>query len=107
VKDITIPLTFKVGTLDEIGMGGFKTGWVSAEQDGTKYEITSGAGLGNARLEASARRDGKSVYASADIRTVADQLWPQLAQELIAQVLSGGESPDPQTGGESPEPKGE
>lgn len=81
-EKITIPVEFEIGSLEEIGYVGFKQQWVSAERDGIKYEVSSGAGLGNAHLEGSATRGSEHVYAKADITPLASALWDALTAEL-------------------------
>ena len=34
---ITLEIEFEIGTLEEIGLGGFKAGWVDGEKDGRTY----------------------------------------------------------------------
>jgi hypothetical protein len=79
-RQVTVEITFDVGTLDEIGLGGLKVGWADAERDGREYSLTAGAGVGSSLLEASVRgpEDKPPVYAQADIRTMVRALWRQL-----------------------------
>lgn len=67
MREVVIPVTFKIGDLSEIGIGGFKTGWVDAEEDGTRFSLTSGAGR---------------VYAMANITEVATALWNEMRNDL-------------------------
>ena len=85
---ITLEIEFEIGTLEEIGLGGFKAGWVDGEKDGRTYALTSGAGLGSELLEAHARDGERSVYARADVRVLAGQLFRELDKALDA---GGGE----------------
>ena len=91
-RQVTVQLTFDVGTLDDIGLGGFKIGWVDAEQDGREYSLAAGAGCGSSLLEASVRGpDGQpSVYAMADIRTLVSALWPQM-EAIQAELAAAAE----------------
>jgi hypothetical protein len=81
-EEITLEITFKVGSLEEIGLGGFKQPWIDAERDGREFDLTCGAGVGNPYLEASARAGGDAVYARADISELAPKLWDALAGRL-------------------------
>ena len=73
---VTLEITFEIGTIDDVGFGGFKVGWLDAEEDGCQYDLTAGAGVGSPLVEASVRADGKpSVYARADIRDLTRRLW--------------------------------
>ena len=89
MKKIKIEMEFTVGTLDEIGMGGFKVPWVDAEQDGRVFTITSGAGVGSPLLEASVTEGGHWVHAKASMAEFAPKVFDMLAAELDAQA--GGE----------------
>jgi hypothetical protein len=83
MREVTLAVTFKVGTIQEIGLGGFKVGWFDATtEDGTELSLTAGAGFGNPLLEASASRGGKHVYASTDMRKVAEAIFDELQGEL-------------------------
>jgi hypothetical protein len=84
---VTIPVTFDVGTLEDMGLGGFKVVWLDVEADDREFSLTAGAGCGSPYLEASVTGGGQpSVYARADIRLLAQELWNQLrlAQEAAA-----------------------
>jgi hypothetical protein len=78
-RQVTIPVTFDVGALEDIGLGGFKVSWLDAEQDGRTYSLTAGAGVGSPYLEASVTGGGQpGAYARADIRKLASVLWDAL-----------------------------
>ena len=95
---VTIPVTFEAGTLDDIGLGGFKVGWIDAEQSGREYSLTAGAGVGSPYLEASvAGPDGQpSVYARADIREAVTALWREMEiiQRRLAAAADGVPAPE-------------
>lgn len=80
-RRVTLEITFDVGTLEDLGLGGFKTGWLGSEQDGRAYSLTAGAGVGSSLLEASVSgpEGSPSVYARTDIRTLVSSLWHQMA----------------------------
>ena len=92
-RTVTIPLTITVGTLEDIGLGGFKVGWLASEKDGRAYSLTAGAGVGSVYLEASVTgpEDQPSVYAQADIRPFTRELWGRL--EAIQDELAAAEAP--------------
>ena len=81
-RKVTLQITFEVGTLEDIGLGGFKVGWLNAEQDGRELTVTAGAGVGSPYLEASVTGpEGQpSVYARTDIRTLTEDLWTAMRQ---------------------------
>jgi hypothetical protein len=81
---VRLHLDWHVGALTDIGIGGLKMEWLTAEDDqtGISYDLTSGAGLMNPHLEASARRDGHGVYARADIRPLTRTLFDYLERRL-------------------------
>jgi hypothetical protein len=85
MREVTIPVTFKIGTIEELGYGGFKTTWLESDHAGAKFDLTSGAGVGSPLLEGSARRDGTSVYAQADIQPLGQVLFGELERELNRQ----------------------
>jgi hypothetical protein len=98
-EKVTLKIEFTVGTLREIGLGGFRIGWLDAENDGLELSLTCGAGMGNGLLEASCNAaSGKSegLYARADIRPLAEALFTELGKRFRAR-----ESGDPGTRGES------
>lgn len=95
MKKIKVELEFEVGTLAEVGIGGFKVSWVDSEHEGRDYSLTAGAGCGSSLLEASViAPDAESIYARADIRELAKVLWPQLAreQDAVAAEIAQSES---------------
>lgn len=96
-RQVTIPVTFMVGSLDDIGLGGFKVGWLDAEQDGRAYSLTAGAGVGSPYLEGSLHGpDGQpAVYAQADIRALASALWDALRQAQSDLAVPDGMPQDP------------
>jgi hypothetical protein len=81
-RQVTLEITFDVGALEDIGLGGFKTGWLDTEQDDREFSLTAGAGCGSPYLEAHVSGGGQpAVYAQADIRTLTGQLWDALREE--------------------------
>jgi hypothetical protein len=90
-RKVTLEITFDVGTLEEIGLGGFKAGWLDSERDGREYSLTAGAGVGSPYLEASVRGPGgqPSVYAQADIRTLVSSLWHQMETIQAGMTAAG------------------
>lgn len=102
-RRVTVEITFDVGTLEDIGLGGFKVGWLGSKQDGREYDLTAGVGVGSSLLEASVRgpEGSPSVYAQADIRAMVSALWRQMeaiqgemaAAKPAGKVCIGCESP--------------
>lgn len=86
---VTLSVEFEVGTLDDLGLGGFKTSWLDSERDGRDYSLTAGAGVGSPYLEAYVSGgDLPAVYARADIQTLTRRLWDALharSQEMAAE----------------------
>jgi hypothetical protein len=82
METVKLEIEFDIGSIEELGFGGFKVGWLDAEQDGTKYSLTSGAGCGNGLLEASVSKEGNHLYAKSDIRTLAQKLFEVLEDRL-------------------------
>ena len=91
METIKIEVEFRVGTLEEIGLGGLHVNWVSVNRtlsDGNggteeiEYELTAGAGVGNPLLDASARVGGKSLYARASVTGLCADLFDELTARL-------------------------
>lgn len=79
---VIIHMELRIGSIKEIGMGGLKQGWVSAERNGLQLSITSGAGLGNGYLEATIDDGKDSLYAQADIQQFGALIWDAMIDEL-------------------------
>lgn len=80
---LTVEIEFDIGTLEELGYGGFKQPWIDATgPQGGEFSLTAGAGVGNSLLEASACIDGRHLYAKADIRPVANAIFAALEAAL-------------------------
>ena len=95
-RKVTVELTFDVGTLDDLGYGGFKQTWIDAQKpDGTELSLTCGAGLGSPLIEASVTGpDGApDIYARVDIRAMVTQLWQEM-ERLRLEHTSTQEAPD-------------
>ena len=87
MQEIEITLKVKIGTLQEIGMGGFKHGWLNAERDGREFSLTCGAGCGTSFIEGFINAPGKpSLCAQTSIRPFATELFSalQAAQDEAA-----------------------
>lgn len=91
MREVTIPVTFRIGTIGEIGLGGLKVLWVSSEtDDGTEYSLFSGAGVGSSLMEGAIKRSGKYLHAEASIRGLAEELFNHLRTALAEQEAAGG-----------------
>jgi hypothetical protein len=91
--EVTLPITFKIGTGEEVGLGGFKVPWVDADDPRNPerhFGLTAGAGVGSSLLEASVtdESDGKPryLYAKARINDLATALFDALAEALDSRV---------------------
>jgi hypothetical protein len=80
---VIIHLELDIGTVNELGLGGLKQGWVDSTDDrDRKLSITAGAGVGSPLLEASIT-DGKDhLYARADIHQFGSLIFRALTEEL-------------------------
>lgn len=81
-RKIKIEIEFEIGTLEQIGYGGFKQSWIDSELDGREYSLTSGAGLGNSLLEASVTEGKRGMYAKASIIPLATSIFNALTAAL-------------------------
>jgi hypothetical protein len=82
MKTVKVELEFEVGTIKEIGYGGYKVPWIDATSGDKQFDLTAGAGVGSSLLEASVREEGKpSIYAIADIQPLAKSIWNVLRDE--------------------------
>jgi hypothetical protein len=87
MRKVTIPVTFDVGTIEEVYGKSFtlKVGWFDTEaEDGTELSMAAGAGVGSPYMEGSAHRDKSYVWARADMRPVAEALFNELRADLEA-----------------------
>jgi hypothetical protein len=90
-RKVIIPVEFEIGTLEQIGYGGFKVTWVSSEtDDGTEYDLTAGAGVGSDLIEASVKRGDVYVWAKASVRPLTTELWNQMRTDLNRLIEEGG-----------------
>lgn len=68
-----------------VGMGGgFRQEWLSGEGNGIKFQLDSGAGLGNPLFTLSIQRKGKSYDYTADIRPMVKNLLSEIVATLEA-----------------------
>ena len=81
-REITLTVTFKIGTLAQIGMSGLKQSRADAGQDGREYSLTCGAGLGSSLLEAGITEGKRSLYARASISPLASDIFDALKPAL-------------------------
>lgn len=81
-RELTLTITFKIGTLAQIGLGGLKQPWIDAKRDGREYDLTCGAGLGSSHLEAHVRDGKRNLYARASIKPLATDLFNALNSAL-------------------------
>lgn len=85
-EKITFELEFDFGTLEELGLTGFKQGFLEATRgdgdDMRAYSLTTG--IGNTWLEASASQGDVHVYAQASARGMAEKLFHALDERLDA-----------------------
>jgi hypothetical protein len=87
---VVLPLAFKVGTLQEIGLPGLQVPWMDGgdEATGTRYDVTCGAGVGNGFVSLGAVRDGKGQYARASILDLTAPLFTILEGRLDAEEVT-------------------
>lgn len=81
---VRLHLDFAVGTLTEIGLGGLQVPWIDATQEGTRYDVTCGAGVGNGFLNVGAVRGSTGQYARASITDLAQTMFGILERRLDA-----------------------
>lgn len=81
-RKVKVEIEFEIGTLEQIGLGGFKQPWIDAERDGRMYDLTCGAGLGNSFIEASIHEGKRALYARASITPAATDIFNALNAAL-------------------------
>jgi hypothetical protein len=83
MRKVTIPVEVEIGTVYEIGIS-LGIEWINATKDKREYTLTCGAGVGNARLQASAVEAGRpeGAYAKASIAEFAKAVFAALDEEL-------------------------
>jgi hypothetical protein len=83
MREVTIPVTLKIGTLKELGMGSLKIEWVSSDApNGTELRVSCGAGVGNPLIEGMAKLGERYVWAQGNIMPFAQALFEELMVEM-------------------------
>lgn len=91
MEEITVPVTFKIGTLTEMGIGALRQGWISApdpRNPDREFALTCGAGLGNDLMTAtvldSSVGDKENGYlvAETSVQRLAAALFDALGKAL-------------------------
>lgn len=71
----------EISVEESIGCG-FKTEHMSGEQDGLKYDLCSGAGLGSPWITATVERDGVKRYYRVDARSIMTDIV-RLSEDVV------------------------
>jgi hypothetical protein len=99
---ITLPVTFRVGSLPTLGpVAGPQQEWASREdpeRPGRRYGLTIGAG-GNTRIAARARHGDRRLHAHADLAPFIEALFDKLAAMLEVPVFACCDQPQPDLAG--------
>jgi hypothetical protein len=89
---VTLEIEFEIGTLAELGYGGFKQSWINADVGPVQFSLTCGAGVGSPYMEASAIDGDTAVYARADASRLAPKVWDLLAARLPGPRKEAGDA---------------
>ena len=81
-RKIKLEVEFEIGTIKELGLGGFHMEWMSAKLDDMSFDLTCGAGLGNSLIMASATKGEQHIYAQGSIKPLTNELFEELRKEL-------------------------